>query len=267
MSDPINKEMINSANSPSNSTPTSPEPSADITASVPLEPTEKKENIWINLLFNIVAPTLILSKFSGEDALGTTTALIVALAFPFFYGLMDFTQRKKINVFSILGIISTLLTGTISLLQMPPEYIAIKEAAIPGMIFFIVLISTKTPYPLVEKLIFNDAIFNLEKLKKVIREQNNEAQLHKIMTRCSYLVAASFALSSVLNYILAVIIVVSPANTVAYNEELAKMMALSYPVIALPSMIVMGSALFYFMRKIQKLTGHDIEDYLVMQSK
>ncbi len=231
------------------------------------EPTEKKENLWINLIFNIVAPTLILSKLSGEEHLGSTLALIVALLFPLGYGLMDFTQRQKINVFSILGIISTLLTGTISLLELPPEYIAIKEASIPGLIFLIILISTKTPYPLVEKLIFNDAIFNLKKLKAIIAEQKNEVHLHKIMTNCSYLVAASFALSSVLNYVLAVVIVVSPAGTEAYNTELAKMMALSYPVIALPSMIVMGAALFYFMRSVNKLTGHDIEDFLVMQSK
>lgn len=228
---------------------------------------EKKENLWVNLIFNIVAPALILSKLSGEEYLGTTVALITALLFPLGYGLMDFTQRKKINVFSILGIISTLLTGTISLLEMPPEYIAIKEASIPGLIFIIILVSTRTPYPLVEKLIFNDAIFNLKKLKQVISDQNNEARLHNIMTNCSYLVAASFALSSVLNYVLAVMIVVSPAGTEAYLEELAKMMALSYPVIALPSMIVMGAALFYFMRSITKLTGHDIEDFLVIQSK
>ncbi|MCK5881434.1 MAG: MFS transporter, partial [Sinobacterium sp.] len=175
-------------------------------------PAEKKENLWINLLFNIVAPALILSKLSGEDQLGSTVALVVALLFPLSYGLLDFKQRKKINVFSILGIISTLLTGTISLLALPPEYIAIKEAAIPGIIFFIVLISTRTSYPLVEKLIFNDAIFNLVKLKAVIEEQNNEAKLHQIMNNCSYLVAASFALSSVLNYILAIVIVVSPAG-------------------------------------------------------
>ena len=229
-----------------------------------LEP-QKRENIWVNLIFNIIAPSLILSKLSSEEYLGTTTALIVALAFPLSYGLLDFKQRHTINIFSVLGLISTLLTGTISLLKLPPEYIAIKEAAIPGMIFLIVLFSTWTPYPLVEKLIFNEAIFKLDKLKDIVSSKNLDAELHRIMQNCSYLVAASFALSSVLNYLLAVYIVVSEPGTVAYNEELGKMTALSYPVIALPSMIVMGSALFYFMRSIQKLTGHEIEEFLAIQ--
>jgi len=227
-----------------------------------IKPVEKQENIWLNLLFNIIAPSLILSKLSGPEHLGTTYALIIALAFPLSYGLGDFFKRGKVNIFSILGLISTLLTGTISLLKMPPEYIAIKEAAIPGLIFCIVLISTWTPYPLVEKLILNEALFNLDKLKTTIAEKNLEAPMHKVMQNCSYLVAASFALSSVLNYILAVMIVVSEPGSVAYNEELGKMTALSYPVIALPSMIVMGSAIFYFLRNIQKLTGHSFEDFI-----
>ncbi len=107
--------------------------------------TEKKENLWINLGFNILVPTLILSKLSGEEHLGPTFSLMVALAFPVIYGAYDFYCRNKINIFSILGLVSTLLTGTISLLKLPPEYIAIKEAAIPGIIFIIVLISTWTP--------------------------------------------------------------------------------------------------------------------------
>ena len=226
---------------------------------------EKRENIWVNLIFNIFAPALILSKLSSDAYLGTTWALIVALAFPFSYGLMDFVKRKSINIFSVLGLISTLLTGTISLLKLPPEYIAIKEAAIPGMICMIVLISTWTPYPLVEKLIFNEAIFKLDYLKSIIAQQQLQDQLDKVMKNCSLLVAASFALSSLLNYILAIMVVVSDPGTVAYNEELGKMTALSYPVIALPSMIVMGSALFYFMRKIQALTGHQLEDFLAIQ--
>lgn len=228
---------------------------------------KKQENLLLNLAFNIAAPAIILSKFSGESALGTTTGLIVALSFPLAYGLFDFVQRKHINVFSILGIISTLLTGTISLLKLDPSYIAIKEAAIPGIIFFLVLFSTWTPYPLVEKLIFNDSLFDLTKLKQRIQEKKAEKTIRKVLNVCSYIVAASFALSSALNYFLAKWVVVSAPGTEAYNEELGKMTALSYPVIALPSMIVMGIALFYLISQIQKITDDRIEHYLLAAKK
>lgn len=230
-------------------------------------PPAKKENLLLNLAFNIVIPALILSKLSNEQYLGITLGLVVALAFPFFYGILDFFQRDKINIFSILGIVSTLLTGGISLLKLGPEYIAIKEAAIPGLIGIIVFISTWTPYPLVGKLILNDAIFNLEKLNHDIAKLNVEQELKRILRNCSFLVTLSFAFSSMMNYLLAVWVVVSDPGTVAYNEELGKMTALSYPVIALPSMVIMGFALFYLIRQLQKITQCSIEEYLHVQAK
>jgi len=74
------------------------------------------------------------------------------------------------------------------------------------------------------------------------------------------MVAGSFFLSSVLNYILAKIILVSAPGSVAFTEELGKMTALSFPVIALPSTIVLMSALFYLLHHIKKLTHLEAED-------
>lgn len=83
----------------------------------------KKESFFANLLMNIVIPTLILTKLSGEEHLGPTWGLIVALAFPIGYGVRDFAVNKKLNVFSALGVVSVLLTGGLSLLKLPPEYL------------------------------------------------------------------------------------------------------------------------------------------------
>ena len=76
----------------------------------------------------------------------------------------------------------------------------------------------------------------------------------------SWLLAGSFFLSAVLNFVLARIIVRSPAGTVAFNEELGRMTALSYPVIALPSMAVMMIALWYLLKSIRSLTHMDLEE-------
>jgi hypothetical protein len=223
-----------------------------------------KENIWINLAFNIVIPAFILSKLSGADYLGPTMGLIVALSFPLFYGLMDFRKRHKVNVFSVLGIVSTLLTGTISLLELPPQYIAIKEAAIPSIIFLAVFISTFTSYPLVEKLIFNDAIFDLDKLKTELDNHHAQKRLADVLKNSSYMVSFSFLFSAVLNYVLAKTIVVSLPGTEAYNAELGKLTIYSYPVIALPCTVIMMGALFYLMHHLQKITGKDIEEFLLL---
>jgi hypothetical protein len=63
-----------------------------------------------------------------------------------------------------------------------------------------------------------------------------------------------------LNFTLAKILIKSPSGTEAFTQELARMTALSYPVIALPSTIVMGFALWYLFHSIKKLTGLKMDD-------
>ncbi|MBU2099500.1 MAG: MFS transporter, partial [Gammaproteobacteria bacterium] len=74
-----------------------------------------------------------------------------------------------------------------------------------------------------------------------------------------------FFLSSTLNYILARIILVSPPGTAEFNAELGRMTALSYPVIAIPSMIVLMIAIWFVFSSIKRLTGHGLETFLVDQ--
>ena len=49
----------------------------------------KKNNQLIELIINIVIPSLILMKLSAEQYLGTVNALLLALAFPLGWGLYD----------------------------------------------------------------------------------------------------------------------------------------------------------------------------------
>lgn len=213
-----------------------------------------------NLLLNIVIPTVVMTKFSGEDDLGPMFSIVVALAFPIGYGIWDFAKTRKANFFSILGVISVLLTGTMSLLKFPPEYIAIKEAAIPALFGIATLVSLKTRWPLVKTILLNDQIMQVDKVYSALAQHNTERQFEAKLKNANYMIAGSFFLSSVLNYILARVILVSEPGTVAYTEELGKMTALSFPVIALPSTAVLMAALWYLFSQIRKLTHLELED-------
>lgn len=222
----------------------------------------KRESMLVNLLFNIVIPTLILTKLSNDEWLGTKLGLIIALAFPIIYGVRDFYQRGKFNFFSALGVVSVLLTGGISLLELDPKYIAIKEAAIPGFLGLATLLSLKTKYPLVRTFLYNDQIIKVDVVNHALDEFGNHIAFESVLKNATYLLASSFALSSVLNYVLAKWIVVSAPGTAAFNEELGKMTALSYPVIALPAMAIMIFTLFYLFSNIKKLTHLNLEDIM-----
>ncbi len=225
----------------------------------------KKENFLINILFNIVIPTLILSKLSGGDELGVKWALIVALSFPIIYGLRDLKRSGKFNVFSALGILSSSLTGGMALLKLPPEYIIIKEATIPALFAIATLISLKTPYPLVKTFIYNDKILQIDKVSAALNTNGTEQEFDKALVNATYLMTLSFILSSILNYILAKILLVSAPGTEAFNAELGKMNALSFPVIAVPATIIMMLALFYLFKRIKALTHLELEDILINQ--
>ncbi len=222
---------------------------------------QSASGLLANLAFNIVIPVLVLSKLSGEDSLGPVWALILALAFPIGFGLWELKQSGKLNFFSVVGIISVLLTGGMSLLQLDPKYIAIKEAAVPGIIGILVLVSGRTRFPLVRTVLQNMQLLDLALLEQKLKEVGREAQFDQVVDQTTRIFAASFFLSSVLNYLLAKWILVSPAGTPAYNEELARMTALSYPVIVIPSMIMMMGAIWYLFSRIPKLTGQSLESF------
>jgi hypothetical protein len=220
----------------------------------------KKHSLLANLGFNIVIPTIILSKLSGDNYLGPVYGVIVALAFPVIYGVRDYFYAHKPNFFSILGVISVILTGGMSLLKLPPHYIAIKDAAVPGLLGIATLISIYTPYPLVRTFLYNDQILQIDKVGAALRENNATAEFERHLEIASYLVAGSFFLSAILNYSLAKAILVSPPGTPELAQELGKMTALSFPVIALPCTLVLAGTLYYLLNNIQKLTRLTLEE-------
>lgn len=238
------------------------------------EPTEKKvakkENTFLNLGFNLILPILLLNK--GKQWFGSylepyfenvaVGVLLIAIAFPVGYFIYDYFKRSKYNIFSILGLISVLLTGGIGILEIPTQWFAVKEAAIPLLLGLAVLISLKTPYPLIRTLLYNPEIIEVEKVHNALVAHSSEAAFERLLVRCTWLLAGSFLLSAVLNFFLARWIVVSPSGSDAFNQEVSKMMAWSWPVIAIPSMAIMMYALMQLLGGIKKMTGLELDDVL-----
>lgn len=233
--------------------------------------TPKRENVWLNLGINVVLPAVVLMKgkswlegfWDGSADDLTIVVFVLALSFPLLYGAYDLVVRRTWNFFSILGLIGVALTGGIGLLKLPPEWVAIKEAAIPGVIGIAVFASHFLRRPLVKVLLLRPEFIDLDHLNRRVEERGVETAFDRVVRQCNLLFGASFFLSSVLNYVLAKVVVVSPAGTDAFNEELGRMTLLSYPVIVLPTMIVTMTALWLLFTRIERLTGLSVEEFLV----
>ncbi|MDP1957173.1 MAG: VC0807 family protein, partial [Rhodocyclaceae bacterium] len=131
-----------------------------------------------------------------------------------------------------------------------------------GLIGVAVAISAHTRYPLVRVLLFTPALMNVEKIQTTLAERGTTEAFETRLKIATWMLSASFFFSSVMNYILAVWLVTSPAGTPAFNEELGRMNLLSYPVIALPATVLMMAVLYYLSRAIRDLAGLSLTDVL-----
>ena len=221
-----------------------------------------KPNPLIELLVTLIIPSLILMKLSGPEDLGAVSALLLALVFPLLWGARDLLRRRKINLFAALGLVSILLTGGIGLLQLDTQWLAIKEAAIPGLIGLAVAISAHTRYPLVRVLLFTPTLMNVELIQGNLDQRGNRAAFESRLKAATWMLVGSFFFSAAMNYLLATRLVTSPAGTPAFNEELGRLTLLSYPMIALPSMLILMAVLYYLARSIRLLAGLKLAEAL-----
>lgn len=222
--------------------------------------TPKRENLFLNLACNILVPTLVLTKLSKENYLGPAMGLVVALLFPLGYGVYDYVQRRKTNLFSIIGLISVLLTGGLSLFKAETSWFAYKEAAVPLVLGAAVLISAKTKRPLVREVLYNDQVIDIPRVDAALAARGETAAFERLLRNASMGLAASFLLSAILNYGLAKYLLRSPTGTPEFNDQLGRMNFLSWPVIVIPTTIVTIVVLYRLLNGLTRLTGLEFEE-------
>lgn len=223
---------------------------------------KKPSSPILSILVSIVIPAIILSKFSDEAHLGVLPGFIIALAFPIALSLYELISQKQVGFIAIIGLVSIFCTGIIGVLELPSEWMAYKEAAVPLLIGTAVVVSLWTPYPFVKKLFYNEEFMDIKRIDAALDERGNKERFEKVLNYSTYMIGASFLLSAILNFTLTKIIVQSPSGTEAFNQELGRLTALSYPAIALPSTLVMFIALWYLFKQTTKLTGLEFEELL-----
>lgn len=216
----------------------------------------------LEIAVTLLVPSLILMQLSKPEQLGTAGALVLALAFPIGWGVRELLRSRKFSLFAGLGIVSLLLTGGIGLLELDTRWLAVKEAAIPGVLGLIVAASALTRAPLVRVLLYNPMLLDTAKIDAALAQRGNLPEFQARLRGATWMLAGSFAFSSIMNYVLATWIVTSPAGSAAFNEELGRLTLLSYPMIALPATLIMMAVLWYLAVGMKRLAGLSLTDAL-----
>jgi hypothetical protein len=246
------------------STPPTPRPPPSGSSPGPSTPAgaAPRNNPLLEIGITIILPAVILMQLSSESRLGVVGALLLALSFPIGWGLRDAIFNRKLSWLALLGVVSTLLTGGIGLLKLDPQWLAVKEAAVPGLIGLAVLGSNWTRWPLIRILVFNPTLFDVDRVNQALAERRTTVPFELRLRTATLLLAGTFFFSSVMNYVLARWVVTSQAGTEAFNQELGRLTLLSYPIIALPSMVMMIGLMFWLARGLKQLTGLELGDMM-----
>lgn len=226
---------------------------------IEIKPTIKKKNKgqFLNILINVVIPSVILTKYSGDNYLGQFYGLILALMFPIVYGAYEFISTKKINFFSGIGLFSVILTGGIGLFELNRNWMVAKETGIPLLMGIIVILSQLFNYSFVRT--FLNQVIDIELIDNAFSTKGLSDLFEKKITHAAYLLGGTFFISAILNYILAKKYLIGQPGTVEFNEGLGKMTAISFPVISVPMTIMVGLIIYYLIHAIKEHTELETE--------
>jgi len=249
-----------------------------------------QEHPLANVLLNVLVPVLALSYLSkdpefqrviGETVrpwhIGPVKALIVALAFPIAYGIKHFIKTRKANFFSALGLVSVLLTGGLTLFLWNKDgtikpnadvLFGLKEASIPMILGLAVIGSHFTSTPLLRTFLYSDTIFDIQRIEKEIANKDTRLEYEKIIFRATWLFAASFFISTALNFGLAMYFLGDLDHTAAnarelYNERVAKLTGWGFAVIGLPILVFLFITLRRMITQLSKITGLKEEEIML----
>jgi hypothetical protein len=254
------------------------------------EKSTHQEHPLVNILINVLIPVLALSYLSkdavfeqsiGKAArfwhIGPFNALMVALAFPIAYGVYHFLKTRRANFFSALGLVSVLLTGGLTIFLWNKDgtvkphadvLFGLKEASIPFILGLAVIGSHFTGSPLLRVFLYSDSMFDIRRIENRVSEINGQETYRRILLEATLMFAASFFLSMVLNFGLAMYFLGDLESTASnarelYNERVAKVTGWGFAVIGVPILVFLFLTLMRLLKRLGALTGLKQDELLL----
>ena len=245
---------------------------------------KQKENPILSLFCNILIPVIILKngnkwinkiliQYHGEESFYENSMIVdissivffIALICPVIYFFYDLLNRKNINLISILGFINILLTGGIGIFGakfgLSKNWFIFKEGMLPIIIGLVLIIMSKYRQSSFNNILLNEVLFDNDKIRISIKE-DMQYEFEYIVRKAGYYLIGGFFISSIIQFILAYLIVVSNPGESSFSKEVSTMTWVSYIAVLLPTMLIVGKGYLGLISDIEKITGLKKEEFL-----
>ncbi len=214
----------------------------------------------VSVIVNIAIPVVILLTLSAPDRLGALPALLLAIGIPAVWGVIQLKRAGRVDISAAMGLLSVLLTGVIGVLGLNAQLLAVKEAAIPIGFAIILLVSNSTRFPVVTLLA--DMVQRRDKVRAALDRPSQQEAYDRHLRRSGAVWAGIMTLSGVLKFILASVVVNSPAGTEAFNHELARYELVQLPTTFTLSGVLILSLIWYIASGTARIIGMEPGDVL-----
>jgi hypothetical protein len=240
-------------------------------------PKKQQDHPLSNIMWNVLIPIVALG-FLGKNGdkfwhVGPLPGMIIAVSLPLVYGIHHLFKTRKTNFFSILGVVSILLTGGIAIMAykdngavdaQAPQWFALKEAAIPFVFGVTILASHWTKIPLIRVFLYNPEFFDIPSIERCIKQKSAERPYNQLIFSGTLLLAGSFFVSMVMNYFLAMYFLRGNTHSQEdFNAGVAKLTGWGFAVIGIPMLIILGVIMWRFVSGLKKITGMQNDEILL----
>lgn len=228
----------------------------------------KTMKFTVDILITIFLPLLILSQFAEPYLPNTTTRWVIGLSIPFLYGLVETSRKKQFNYIAFLGLLNVLALGGLRFVpNVTTDWYAARETVIPITLMLFFFISALRKSSRFNNIFYNDQWLNIDKIEFTLEQNGNKNAIKGLLRQCLFLLAFTFFLIAVLNFMLAKTILTSPVESTKFIEQVGILNTLSFPVIVIPACIAIFLTYFRFFFGIKKITGLEFKTIFAENSK
>jgi hypothetical protein len=152
------------------------------------------------------------------------------------------------------------LTGGIGLMELDARWLAIKEAALPAGLGVLALVSSHRGGPGIEFLL--GRMLDADAMNQALNERNTMPEWLASAAIATRRTGYILFVSAIANFALARTLVVSEGGSQAFAEELGRFTAMSFPVIGIPTTLLMGWVLRDLLLAMEKYTDKPIDSWM-----